>query len=69
MSTRKAKPRVEPFNPGFPPSTPVAVPGCNVCASFARSIRLRRQASDESGAADYRVLMRRHLDQVHREGR
>ena len=51
------------FDYGFPLPAPVAVRGCEVCAGMAAT--LAGIVGDASGAADVRVLMRRHLRAAH----
>lgn len=51
------------FDYGFPRPAPVAVPGCEVCARMAAA--LAAITRDPSGAVDARVLMRRHLLDMH----
>ena len=54
-----------PVEAWFPPSAPVAVPGCHICADHLRAIAARKRAADDSGAGDWRVLMARHIDAEH----
>jgi len=49
----------------YPPAAPVAVPGCEACASYVRAVGARKRAGDGSGAGDHRVLMARHIDADH----
>lgn len=55
----------EGFDYGFPLAGPVPAAGCADCAALADTIRARTVERDLSAAADGRVLLWRHLDQVH----
>jgi len=64
---RSRLPKEWDFNPERPTQIPEPVDGCRSCAEHAALARAAQRAGEETRAADHRVRMRRHMDDVHRD--